>query len=178
MLLATLRYLTERVGASLREHHKQPRCVTLKLRYSDFSTITRQRMLRHFTNADNELFQIGRELLAQALKERLGRIRLIGIGASHLREAGLQPYLFLSEGPFPTPLPRHLASLAPAQLQHAQKSLWPKDLQRGQHLSLALDVIRQRHGFLAIQTGLTRRLDELYARDNARYRLKTSALSR
>ncbi|MBI4283989.1 MAG: DNA polymerase IV, partial [Chloroflexi bacterium] len=40
-LKATLRYLGERVGADLRGRSKQARCVTLKLRYADFTTITR-----------------------------------------------------------------------------------------------------------------------------------------
>ncbi len=39
-LEATLRYLGERVGADLRQRGKQAKCVTLKLRYADFTTIT------------------------------------------------------------------------------------------------------------------------------------------
>jgi hypothetical protein len=35
-LKATLRYLSERVGAELRDNGRRARCVTLKLRYSDF----------------------------------------------------------------------------------------------------------------------------------------------
>jgi DNA polymerase-4 len=37
-LKATLRYLGERVGAELRESGKQTHCITIKLRYADFTT--------------------------------------------------------------------------------------------------------------------------------------------
>ena len=46
LLKATLRYLGERVGAELRQSGKQARCITLKLRYADFTTITRSQTLQ------------------------------------------------------------------------------------------------------------------------------------
>ena len=42
-LSATLRYQAERVGADLRNAGKQAKCVSIKVRYADFTTITRQR---------------------------------------------------------------------------------------------------------------------------------------
>ena len=51
LLKATLRYLSERVGSELRHQRKQARCVTLKLRYADFTTITRSHTLRQTSDA-------------------------------------------------------------------------------------------------------------------------------
>ncbi len=45
LLEATLRYLGERVGGELRQQGKQARCVAIKLRYADFTTVTRQHTL-------------------------------------------------------------------------------------------------------------------------------------
>jgi len=62
LLQATLRYLSERVGAELRQQGKQARCVTLKLRYADFTTITRRHTLKQATNADQTIFDTGVKL--------------------------------------------------------------------------------------------------------------------
>ena len=45
-LAAMLGYLSEQVGAELRWQDKQARCITLKLRYADFETITRSRTFK------------------------------------------------------------------------------------------------------------------------------------
>lgn len=51
-LESTLRYLGERVGADLRRQDKRARCVTLKLRFGDFDTITRRKTLSQSTDSD------------------------------------------------------------------------------------------------------------------------------
>jgi len=55
-LEATLRYLSERVSNTLRQQGKQARSVTLKLRYSDFTTITRRCTLSQASDADQTIF--------------------------------------------------------------------------------------------------------------------------
>jgi DNA polymerase-4 len=85
-LSAALHYLSERVGASLRSQGKQARCVTLKLRYADFETITRSRTLKDSFDADRTVFEVGRRLLGSALERRNTPVRLIGIGVSTLTE--------------------------------------------------------------------------------------------
>ena len=59
LLEATLRYLAERVGRRLRQSGKLARCVTIKLRYADFATITRNRTLPQATDADEVIFGAG-----------------------------------------------------------------------------------------------------------------------
>ena len=66
-LSATLRYQAEKVGADLRESGKQAKCVSIKVRYADFTTITRQRTLPQATDMDQIIFQTGNELLQKAV---------------------------------------------------------------------------------------------------------------
>jgi DNA polymerase-4 len=75
---ATLAHLAEKVGRRLREHGLHARTVQLKLRYSDFSTITRAHSLPAPTQIDIDLVEHSRRLL-QANWNRREAIRLIGI---------------------------------------------------------------------------------------------------
>ena len=59
VLKATLSYLSERVGSQLRQQAKQARCVTIKLRYADFTTVTRNHTLTQATNSDRSIFNTG-----------------------------------------------------------------------------------------------------------------------
>ena len=69
------------VGRRLREHALFARTVQLKLRYSDFTTITRARSLDHATQIDTEIFRTARELFHQNRK-RNATIRLLGVHCS------------------------------------------------------------------------------------------------
>jgi DNA polymerase-4 len=89
-LESTLRYLGERVGADLRHKGKRARCVTLKLRYGDFTTITRRQTLSQSTDSDQTIFETGKGLLKKALSGESQAVRLIGIGVSELVETGRQ----------------------------------------------------------------------------------------
>ena len=60
---ATLSHLCELVGRRLREHGLHARTIQLKLRYSDFSTITRAHSVPRGTQLDTELYEEIRELL-------------------------------------------------------------------------------------------------------------------
>jgi DNA polymerase-4 len=78
---ATLSRLTEKVARRLREQGFHARTVHLKLRYSDFSTLTRAHTLASQTNLDQELIAASRALFRQAWR-RGAKVRLIGIGTS------------------------------------------------------------------------------------------------
>lgn len=80
-LESTLLRLSEMVGRRLREHQLFARTVQLKLRYSDFTTITRAHSLDHATNLDTELFREIRALFRANWKAR-SKIRLLGVHAS------------------------------------------------------------------------------------------------
>ena len=85
-LEATLARLTEMVCRRLREHRLYARTVQLKLRYKDFSTITRARSLRRATQVDGEILAQIRELFHANWK--LGaQVRLLGVHASSFETA-------------------------------------------------------------------------------------------
>jgi DNA polymerase-4 len=85
-LEATLAKLSEMVGRRLREHGLFARTVQLKLRYKDFSTITRAHTLAHATQLDTELLGEARRLFRA--NWTAGRpVRLLGVQASSLEAA-------------------------------------------------------------------------------------------
>src|SRR5258708_15622369 len=82
-LESTLAHLSEMVGRRLRHQEFSARTIQLKLRYSDFTTITRARSFPQPTQADTEIFTTIRKLFHDNW-ERGRAIRLLGIHASHL----------------------------------------------------------------------------------------------
>jgi len=80
-LESTLARLCEMVGRRLREHGLEARTIQLKLRYSDFSTITRAHTPPRATQLDTEIFAEIRELFRRNWKAG-SRVRLLGVHAS------------------------------------------------------------------------------------------------
>ena len=85
----TLRMLSDQVGSRLRKHHLIGSTVKLKLRWQDFTTLTRQSRLTNPTDQGNVLYQTAWELFGKIPKKGQA-IRLIGVGVSGLQEAILQ----------------------------------------------------------------------------------------
>ena len=85
--------LVEEVGGRLRSEKLYARCVTLKIRYSNFETITRSRTLSSPTCFDREIFDIVQDLLRQNLA-RNRAVRLLGVSSSALQSSGWQEPLF------------------------------------------------------------------------------------
>jgi DNA polymerase-4 len=86
---ATLAKLSEMVGRRLREHGLQARTIQLKLRYADFSTITRAHSVARPTALDTELFEEIRALFHRNWK-RGAKVRLLGVHASGWSEEQAQ----------------------------------------------------------------------------------------
>jgi len=80
-LESTLARLSEMVGRRLREHGLHARTVQLKLRYSDFSTITRAHSIARATQLDTELFEEIRHLFRRNWRPGAA-VRLLGVHAS------------------------------------------------------------------------------------------------
>ena len=85
-LEAVLARLSEMVARRLREHALHARTIQLKLRFSDFSTITRAHSLDHGTQLDTEIFPEVRALL-RANRKPGATVRLLGVHASSLEPA-------------------------------------------------------------------------------------------
>ena len=118
--------LTARVAGQLRDEGLAAGAIVLKLRHSDFVTVTRRRALGTPTALDDELIAPARALLAPALaaaRSRRQAIRLLGIAAVGLR-ASEAPDLFE----------------APART-------------RNREVTSAVDQVRARFGFDAVQRG-------------------------
>src|SRR5216684_918715 len=86
---STLAHLCEKVGRRLRENSLSPRTLQLKLRYSDFTTLTRAHSLSQPTQIDSEIFQQIRKLFHDNW-ERRRPVRLLGVHASNFQEEGGQ----------------------------------------------------------------------------------------
>ncbi len=86
---STLARLCEMVGRRLREHKLQARTIQLKLRYTDFSTITRAHSVPRATQLDTELFQEIRELFRRNWQPGAA-VRLLGVHASGWSEGDQQ----------------------------------------------------------------------------------------
>ena len=80
-LESTLMRLSEMVGRRLREANFYARTVQLKLRYKDFTTITRAHTLPSPTQLDNEIFGQIRALFRKNWKKGI-QVRLLGVHAS------------------------------------------------------------------------------------------------
>ncbi len=84
--------MTEKIAFELRKQNRLTGCVTVKLRYSNFETFTRQINVP-YTNADHLLLKTAKELLNK-LYERRMLIRLIGIRFTNLIPGNYQISLF------------------------------------------------------------------------------------
>ncbi|MCJ7707988.1 MAG: hypothetical protein MUO38_10260, partial [Anaerolineales bacterium] len=86
-LSRTLRSLAEDVGRRLRESEVAGTTVRIKVRWPDFTTITRQTRLRQSSDQDGEIFQAAQELFDRVWRPGKA-VRLLGVGM-----AGLGPPL-------------------------------------------------------------------------------------
>lgn len=111
----------ERVGADLRGHGYKGRTVTLKVKYADFTQITRSRSLEARTDSTALIFETARALLDQLELRRA--VRLIGVGVS-----GFEP--------------------RPRQLSLLEAS--PREAEATSGIDLAVDAVRRRFGSRAV----------------------------
>ena len=88
-LESTLMRLSEMVARRLRESNFYARTIQLKLRYKDFTTITRAHTLPAPTQLDGEIFDQIRTLFRKNWKKG-SQIRLLGVQASHFENTAEQ----------------------------------------------------------------------------------------
>jgi DNA polymerase-4 len=84
--------MTEKIAFELRQQDKLTGCVTVKIRYSDFETVTKQ-MTIPYSSSDHVLLEKVKELFTKLYDRRL-LIRLIGVRFSHLVHGNHQISLF------------------------------------------------------------------------------------
>ncbi len=70
------------VARRMAQGQHRGKSITLKLRYSDFSTHTRSHTTEHFTDSEAEIYAIAAQLLEE--HPRAQALRLLGISVSNL----------------------------------------------------------------------------------------------
>ena len=91
--------LTEGVCYRLRRAGLNGGTVTLKIRFGDFSTLTRARSLGEASNATGDIWHLADALLRRELAGKPFSVRLIGVGVTHFRRPQTaQADLFKSDG--------------------------------------------------------------------------------
>ena len=82
--------LSDRTAARARSAGMAGRTISIKVRFSDFTTITRSKTLRHHTDVSREIFATARELFDRLGLQR-ARIRLVGVRLEGLVPATAAP---------------------------------------------------------------------------------------
>jgi DNA polymerase-4 len=91
-LMAEIVRMVERVCFELRKDEKVAGCVTIKLRYPDFETTSRQASIP-YTSADDEIIPVAKALFHKLYKK--GKpVRLLGVRLSNFSEDSVQANLF------------------------------------------------------------------------------------
>src|SRR3989339_1324150 len=92
VLKKTLFELTGKICQTMRNHGWIASTVNVKLRYSDFQTLTRSRTIKP-TDDDKIVFDTAWQLLSKAHIRRVA-VRLVGVGLSNFSEYSEQEFLF------------------------------------------------------------------------------------
>lgn len=117
--------LCEQVATRLRRNQRYAGTVNVKLRYADFTTVTRAHSRNEGTNITREIWHTAHTLMDRALNQRPDPVRLIGVGVSHLDE------------------------------QHAEQSdLFDESRVKQQELDIVADDINRRFGSRLLHRGL------------------------
>src|SRR5450432_1760366 len=91
-LMSEIVRMTERIAFELRKEEKVTGCITVKLRYPDFETTSRQTSIP-YTCADDEIIPVAKGLFHKLYKK--GKpVRLLGVRLSDLTNDAVQTNLF------------------------------------------------------------------------------------
>jgi DNA polymerase-4 len=91
-LMAEIVRMTEKIAFELRKEEKVAGCVTIKIRYPDFETTSRQVSIAR-TSADDEIIPVAKDLFHKLYRK--GKpIRLLGVRVSDLNNNAVQTNLF------------------------------------------------------------------------------------
>jgi DNA polymerase-4 len=126
LLSNKLRWFAEKVAESLRIHGRKGKTITVKIKFSDFTAVTKAQTIAYATDTSRMILLTARQLLEdQPLPKR---VRLIGLEVSNLSD---------SEG-------------------DAQMHLFPvgTDEEREREIDKAMDEIREKYGRKVIKRGL------------------------
>ncbi len=91
-LMSEIVRMTEKIAFELRKDEKVSGCITVKIRYPDFETTSRQVSIP-YTSADDEIIPVAKDLFHKLYKK--GKpVRLLGVRLSDLSNDAVQTNLF------------------------------------------------------------------------------------
>jgi DNA polymerase-4 len=90
--------LSEKVAARMRAAGYRGRTISIKVRFADFTTITRARTVADATDVGHQLYAVARSLY-EALGLQRARIRLVGVRVEWLVDAESAPEQLLLDAP-------------------------------------------------------------------------------
>lgn len=91
-LMSEIVRMTEKISFELRKEEKSTGCITVKIRYPDFETVSRQVSIHH-TSADDEIIPVAKDLFHKLYKKG-NPVRLLGVRVSDLSNDAVQINLF------------------------------------------------------------------------------------
>lgn len=91
-LMSELVRMTEKIAYELRQDEKIAGCITVKIRYPDFETTSRQTTMP-YTSADDEMIPVAKDLFNKLYKKGCP-VRLLGVRLSDLTNDAIQTSLF------------------------------------------------------------------------------------
>ncbi len=91
-LKSVVKAMVEKLAFKLRQEHKLTACITVKIRYSDFETVSKQNHIP-YSSSDNVLITQAMDLFDRLYTRRL-MIRLVGVRLSKLAHGYYQVNLF------------------------------------------------------------------------------------
>lgn len=90
--------LADRATSRMRAGGLMARTVSIKVRFADFTTITRSRTIGQHTDVTQDVYRVAKDLF-DALGLQRARIRLVGVRLEGLREASLVPMQVTLDAP-------------------------------------------------------------------------------
>jgi len=123
--------LCSKVARRLRRGGHAGRTVTLKIRFSDFTTISRGRTTDNYLDLDKEIFDVAQAILAKVAKTRA--IRLLGVSVSNLTHTPPEKQRSLFNHAFWAKYKKVIASADKARDKYGERALiWAALLRRKQ----------------------------------------------
>jgi len=148
LLLAHLAYLCDRLTLPLRKGRLFAHIIEVKVRYSDFQTEVRRRLLLSPLQDMGEIFRIAKELFLQLFSGSRLSLRLVGVKVSDL-------------------------------VRTRPLSLFEPYSERRERLGIAVDEVREKHGFGSLLTVREKMLESVYRFEKDRgFVLKTASLTK
>jgi DNA polymerase-4 len=148
LLLAHLAYLCDRLTLPLRKGRLFAHIIEVKVRYSDFRTEARRRLLLSPLQDMGEIFRIAKELFLQLFSGSRLSLRLVGVKAYDL-------------------------------VRTRPLSLFEPYSERRERLGVAVDEVREKHGFGSLLTVREKMLESVYRFEKDRgFVLKTASLTK